>query len=202
MSKFKEWYNSTFKIPQTDELMSEKADENKVETKETTTLPKPTPKQQRAEVKPRAYTTDRTSYQPVTRPKTTSQTASPYVATTTTQATSASTTNLKPVKPNPMSSICTFNPQSLEDAKTIIDALNKGSAVTLNLESNDASLTQRIVDVVTGALYILDGTYIKLAESIYLMAPNGVPLNPSMAKSSSTSSSSKNSKSSEFTFRK
>ncbi len=208
MSGIKEWYDRTFKIPQESDVMTEDKQEKSVEQKEMPKLKPATPKQQRAEIKPKAYTTDRSSYQTVTRPKPVSSgTTTPYIAPTVSQNTqNTAAPNLKPVKQNSFSSICTFNPQSLEDAKTIIDALNKGAAVTLNLESNDASLTQRIVDVVTGALYILDGSYIKLAEDIYLMAPNGVPLNPSMAKSSSSSSSMNSSKtsksSSEFTFRK
>lgn len=69
-----------------------------------------------------------------------------------------------------------FEPKSLEDTRKIIEYLDSGYAVLLNLESNDKSLSQRIVDVVSGALYLIDGDYQVITEDIYLMAPKGVEI--------------------------
>ncbi len=205
--KFQNWIDSTFKVADPDEM--KKQQEQKQEKQSSlVSQTKPSPiRQQRAEPRIKSYPTDRAPVQTTTKSRTTQTQYSPTSYTPTPTPASSPTiapvpANVKPFKPVQKATVNTFNPQSLEEAKVIMDFLNKGSAVLINLEANDKSLSQRIVDVVTGALYILDGTYTKITEDIYLMAPNGVEIDSSMASSGSKSDSGKGSKSSEFTFRK
>ncbi len=197
--KFKSWLDSTFKVAPPEEEQKPVQPEPKQERVSSNVTPaKPSPiRQQRTEPKVKTYPSERAPSQVV--PKRTTQ--SQY---TTAPAPTVSPVpqNVKPFKPVQKTTVNTFNPQSLEEAKVIMDFLNKGSAVLINLEANDKALSQRIVDVVTGALYILDGTYTKITEDIYLMAPKGVEIDSSMAASGSKSDAGKNAKSSEFTFRK
>ncbi len=69
-----------------------------------------------------------------------------------------------------------FEPKSLEDAKRVIEYLNNDYGVVINLENTDASLSQRIIDVVTGALFLLDGDYSIVTQDIYMLAPKGIEL--------------------------
>lgn len=95
----------------------------------------------------------------------------------------ATTSTVSSVKPNPFKAekqshakFYQLEPKTVADSKMAIDYLQKGHAVILNLENLDNALCQRVVDVVSGALYLLDGTYKAITNDIYLMAPNGVEI--------------------------
>ncbi len=104
---------------------------------------------------------------------------------------------------NSMGKVHTFEPASINDATRAIEYLNSGYAVLVNLENSDNALSQRIVDIITGALYLLDGDYSIVTEDIYLFAPKGVeissPLEAEHAKDEKVES---NANKSSFKFKK
>lgn len=127
---------------------------------------------------PKSNSTIRTSKVEYNKPKSTYSptplTEMPRTATTTT-VTQVKPAAYKAEKPG-SSKLCKFEPKSVDDSKKVIEYLSHGYAVIINLENIDSSLSQRIVDVVSGALYLLDGTYQIITNNIYLMAPNGVEI--------------------------
>ncbi len=96
-----------------------------------------------------------------------------------------------------------FEPASINDATKAIEYLNNGYAVLVNLENSDKALSQRIVDVITGALYLLDGDYSIVTEDIYLFAPKGVEISsPLEAENAKDEKIEKSANNSSFKFRK
>lgn len=101
------------------------------------------------------------------------------------------------------SKLFNFEPKTIDDAKKVIEYLHHGYAVILNLENIDNALSQRLVDVVSGALYLLDGTYQVVTDDIYLMAPKGVEINSPLNTESVTDSNvEKTANASSFSFKK
>jgi Uncharacterized protein conserved in bacteria len=67
-------------------------------------------------------------------------------------------------------------PQAFDDVMDITKRLQDKNIVTINLALVDTSLSKRIIDFVSGAVYALDGGVIKLADNVYLLAGQGVTL--------------------------
>ncbi|MCS7254921.1 MAG: cell division protein SepF [Armatimonadota bacterium] len=64
---------------------------------------------------------------------------------------------------------------SLHDAQKAADLIKGGVAVVANLQNIDRRQAQRIVDVLSGVCYALDGTFIRFGERLFLFAPPTVP---------------------------
>ena len=54
------------------------------------------------------------------------------------------------------------------------DELRRKKAVILNMENVDKALTRRVVDFLSGAVYALDGSVKKIAQSTYLFCPHNM----------------------------
>jgi Uncharacterized protein conserved in bacteria len=67
-------------------------------------------------------------------------------------------------------------PNAFEDVRDIADHLQNKMIVTINLTLVDVSISKRIIDFASGAVYALDGGIIKLAEDVYLLTAQGVTL--------------------------
>lgn len=68
-------------------------------------------------------------------------------------------------------SIYTLQPTSYEDATTAADYLKAGSAVFLNLQNIEPNLGRRMVDVLSGVCYGVDGHSHKVGEKLFLFLP-------------------------------
>ena len=66
------------------------------------------------------------------------------------------------------------NPKDYSDAEKIGDHLKSFRPVVMNMEKTDMEEAQRIVDVVQGVMYALDGRIDQISENIYLCAPNNM----------------------------
>ena len=73
-------------------------------------------------------------------------------------------------------SMVVFQPQTYEDAQTIIDNLKLRKSVIVNLESLEMEIGQRVLDFVSGAVYSLDGSIRKVSKGIFLLAPSGIDI--------------------------
>ena len=67
-----------------------------------------------------------------------------------------------------------FHAKSFDDAAKAADELRRKKAVILNMENVDKSLTRRVVDFLSGAVYALDGRVKKVAQSTYLFCPHNM----------------------------
>lgn len=67
-------------------------------------------------------------------------------------------------------------PKEFEDVREITQGLQNQAIITVNLGLINDELRKRIIDFVSGAVYALDGSLMKLADKVYLLAPKGVRL--------------------------
>ena len=67
-----------------------------------------------------------------------------------------------------------FHAKTFDDAAKAADELRKRKAVILNMENVDKSLTRRVVDFLSGAVYALDGSVKKIAQCTYLFCPHNM----------------------------
>jgi len=64
--------------------------------------------------------------------------------------------------------------QSFEDARDIADHLKSKKPIVINLENLETDVSRRVVDFLSGAVYGVDGNIQKVANGIFLIAPNNV----------------------------
>ena len=67
-----------------------------------------------------------------------------------------------------------FHAKIFDDSAKAADELRKKKAVILNMENVDKSLTRRVVDFLSGAVYALDGSVKKIAQCTYLFCPHNM----------------------------
>ena len=67
-----------------------------------------------------------------------------------------------------------FHCKTFDDAAKAADELRRKKAVILNMENVDKALTRRVVDFLSGAVYALDGSVKKIAQSTYLFCPHNM----------------------------
>ncbi|MFA4016022.1 MAG: hypothetical protein RUDDFDWM_001123 [Candidatus Fervidibacterota bacterium] len=65
--------------------------------------------------------------------------------------------------------------KTLEDAKKAADLIKSGIAVVANLQLIERKHAQRIVDVLSGVCYALDGTFMRFGDRLFLFAPPTIP---------------------------
>jgi len=65
-----------------------------------------------------------------------------------------------------------YHPVSYEDTQSIIDNLKNRKPVIVNMEELEIETAQRRLDVLSGAVYALNGTMCKISRGIFVVAPN------------------------------
>lgn len=65
-------------------------------------------------------------------------------------------------------------PNHFEEVKSIVDYLNEGKTVVLNLEETPTDVQRRIVDFLSGAAYAIGGNMRKVAKCTFMVASRGV----------------------------
>ena len=79
--------------------------------------------------------------------------------------------NLIPTAPKEAKEIV---PQTFEQIREAIFRFSGKESVVLNLEGLSVGFAQRMLDFVSGAVYVLQGTIKKVENSKYLLIPQGV----------------------------
>lgn len=69
-----------------------------------------------------------------------------------------------------------IEPKEFEDVRVITQGLQNHAIITVNLGFLNDELRRRIIDFVSGAVYALDGSLMKLADMVYLLAAKEVRL--------------------------
>ena len=67
-----------------------------------------------------------------------------------------------------------MNPENFEDAREITEHLKNKKPVVINLIELEKEFAQRILDFLSGAVCALDGSIQKVAQGIFVVAPNNV----------------------------
>ncbi len=73
--------------------------------------------------------------------------------------------------------IAVFYPKSYADVEKVIDDLKLGKQVIVHLENLKSTTQIRVLDLLSGAIYALNGGLNELQKGIYLFSPNGIDEN-------------------------
>lgn len=77
-------------------------------------------------------------------------------------------------KNNGSNNLIIFRPASCEDSSHMIDSLKSNKPVIANFENIDRDKAQRILDMMSGAMYAMSGTVHQVSKSIYVFAPENM----------------------------
>ena len=70
-------------------------------------------------------------------------------------------------------------PKNFDESSKIVDNLKGRKPLILNLEKLDGDTARKIFDFVSGAAYALDGNIQKVANGIFIVAPENVEISAS-----------------------
>lgn len=71
-------------------------------------------------------------------------------------------------------SVCVFKPKDFDEAREIVDELLSNKTVLMNFENVDITVSQRVLDVVTGACIAISGNLQKISNYIFIATPASV----------------------------
>ena len=71
-------------------------------------------------------------------------------------------------------SVCVFKPKGFDESREIVDTLLENRTVVMNFEGVDLSVSQRILDLITGACYAVNGNLQKISNYIFIATPASV----------------------------
>lgn len=83
--------------------------------------------------------------------------------------------------------ICVIKPSSAAEAREISDTLVNNRCIILNLEGLDMDVAQRIIDIISGSCFAIDGNLQKISNCIFLITPKGVSVSGDVQGSPSNS---------------
>ena len=69
-----------------------------------------------------------------------------------------------------------IEPQGFEECSRLVDSLKARKPIIVNLEKLDADLARKIFDFLGGATYALNGNVQKVANNIFIFAPENVDI--------------------------
>lgn len=69
-----------------------------------------------------------------------------------------------------------LEPKSFDECPKIVDNLKNKKPIILNLEKLESDLARKIFDFISGAVYALDGNVQRVANNIFLFAPDNVDI--------------------------
>ncbi len=71
-------------------------------------------------------------------------------------------------------------PSNFEECPKIVDNLKNKKPVIINLEKVETDVAKRIFDFVSGATYAADGSVQKVANNIFVFAPENVDISSNL----------------------
>ena len=69
-----------------------------------------------------------------------------------------------------------FKPTSYNDIAKIIDALKEGKSTVVHLNELKQETALRVLDIVSGAVYALNGGVYEMEKNVYMFSPTGVEI--------------------------
>lgn len=79
----------------------------------------------------------------------------------------------RPAAP-PTSAIYKAEPKRFNEAREVADRFKEGTAVIMNLQGTEDSISRRLVDFASGLVYAHDGKIELVANRVYLLSPDNV----------------------------
>ena len=76
--------------------------------------------------------------------------------------------------PTPQARFHLVRPAAFNDAQEIGDKFRESYSVLIDLQSVDPDLRQRLIDFASGLAYGLRGKIKRVAESVFLLTPEGI----------------------------
>ena len=73
-----------------------------------------------------------------------------------------------------------LEPKGFEEAPKLVDNLKSRKPVIVNLERLESDTARKIFDFLSGATYALNGNVQKVANNIFVFAPENVDINSSV----------------------
>ncbi len=70
-------------------------------------------------------------------------------------------------------SINRYYPRSFDDVAKIIDALLVGEPVVVDASDLEENTAQRVIDLMSGAIYAIDGNMCEIEKEVYVFTPKG-----------------------------
>ncbi|MBR6308123.1 MAG: cell division protein SepF [Lachnospiraceae bacterium] len=72
------------------------------------------------------------------------------------------------------SAVCVFKPTGFDESREIVDTFLEDKTVLMNFEGVDLAISQRILDIVTGACIAVGGNLQKVSNYIFIATPASV----------------------------
>ncbi|NLC16831.1 MAG: cell division protein SepF [Clostridiales bacterium] len=76
----------------------------------------------------------------------------------------------------PMSSVVIHSPTTPDEVESLIDYLRRREPAIVNLDKPPVEIAQRILDMLSGAIYALNGSMHRIQDNIFLLTPEGVEI--------------------------
>ena len=70
--------------------------------------------------------------------------------------------------------VSVFSPSSYRDVEKIIDALKNNKTAIVHLSHLKDETSMRILDILAGAVYALDGGVYEMEKNIFMFSPTGI----------------------------
>lgn len=67
-----------------------------------------------------------------------------------------------------------FKPTAFDQSKEIVDTLLDNNTVLMNFEGVDITISQRVLDIVTGACMAINGNLQKISNYIFIATPSSI----------------------------
>ncbi|MBE5742632.1 MAG: cell division protein SepF [Clostridiales bacterium] len=67
-----------------------------------------------------------------------------------------------------------FKPKSFDEVAKIIDKLLEGQPAIVHLTDVRETTAQRVIDLLSGAIYAINGNLCELKKDVYIFTPSGV----------------------------
>ena len=80
------------------------------------------------------------------------------------------------INTNVQMQVCIIKPECYEDAQEICDQVKTKKPVVVNLEKVEFPIAQRIMDFLSGTCYALEGSIQRVANNIFIIAPENVDI--------------------------
>ena len=74
------------------------------------------------------------------------------------------------------SPVAVYNPTSYQDVETIIRVLKNGKTAIVHLTDLKPETAIRILDMLSGAVFALDGGVYEMEKNIFMFSPTGVEI--------------------------
>lgn len=82
--------------------------------------------------------------------------------------------------------IMVHSPDSFTEVQNIVDELKTNKPIILNLQQLNKDKARRLIDFISGAVYGIDGSVQKIAEAVFLFAPDNIEIDGEMLKDNKT----------------